>query len=53
MIMPGALEKINGGTLGDCFKGNRINKKSFEINSKLFWCGKQDLNLHELAFTRT
>lgn len=37
------------------YAGNDMteNKKSSEINSKLFWCGKQDLNLHELAFTRT
>lgn len=28
-------------------------KKSFEINSKLFWCGKQDLNLHTLASSST
>ena len=39
---------------------SEINKKSEPISNLenlvriiLVWCGKQDLNLHEIAFTRT
>ena len=39
---------------------SEINKKSEPISDLenlvriiLVWCGKQDLNLHEIAFTRT
>ena len=36
-----------------CPTGQTSLKKALALASAFFWCGKQDLNLHEIAFTRT